>query len=166
MPIFQINSKHVFACAPPDLWDVISQPKTWVNLFPESMKFSYVGNNSGEERLYPGMIHRYKVRNLLGFEIDWEAEIVHVKPYKYFTDEMRKGPFRVFNHEFMIEETEHGVAVYDVFTYGLKYRFAANLLNSLFFKKNLKHILAYRNEQLAELCVKKMNGNLKVIKAG
>lgn len=61
--------------------------------------------------MYPGMIVTYIVRPLLGLPIHWVTEITQVEKMKFFVDEQRIGPYRLWHHQHFFREVRDGVEV-------------------------------------------------------
>lgn len=69
------------------------------------------------EKMYSGIIISYKVKPILGLNTLWVTEITHVQNKKYFIDEQRAGPFKIWHHEHFLEPIEGGVLMRDIISY-------------------------------------------------
>lgn len=130
-----------------EIWNFISEPANLKEITPEHMGF-VVTNNSGAEKMYPGMIITYKVSPLLGIKLNWMTEITHVKDYEYFVDEQRIGPYSLWHHQHKIEAIEGGVLMTDIVTYQPPFGIMGALANSLIIKNQLQQIFDYRTVAL------------------
>lgn len=138
------------------IWDFISSPENLKEITPKHMGF-VVTSNSGEDKMYPGMIITYKVSPLLGIQLTWVTEITHVKDAEYFVDEQRIGPYSMWHHQHKIEAIEGGVLMTDIVTYQPPFGFLGAIANRLFIKKQLNQIFDFRT-----LAIEKRFGKFKL----
>ena len=150
MSYTQIKRKQLINCNIEKLWDFISSPKNLKKITPKSMSFDIQSNNS-EEKIYPGMIIIYKVSPLFKIPITWITEITHVKEKKYFVDEQRVGPYKIWHHEHILEEQKNGVLMTDIITYVPPFGLIGGVMNILFIKNKVNKIFDYRNKILNKL---------------
>ena len=101
-------------------------------------------SNTGEAKMYPGMIITYKVSPLFGIKMDWMTEITHVKEFEYFVDEQRIGPYSLWHHQHKVEAIKGGVLMTDIVTYQPPMGIFGALANWLFIRKQLQQIFDYR----------------------
>jgi len=94
-----------------------------------------------------GALIDYRLR-LRGLPIRWQSEISEWSPPRRFVDEQRHGPYRLWHHTHTFAEVDGGTAVSDI----VRYRVVGGaLVNTLFVKRDLQKIFAYRQQKLAEL---------------
>ena len=130
-----------------EIWEFISSPANLKEITPEHMGF-IVTSNTGNQKMYPGMIITYKVSPFLGIKLNWMTEITHVKDNQYFVDEQRIGPYSMWHHQHKIEPIEGGILMTDIITYQPPLGVLGAITNSLFIKKQLHEIFAYRKNAL------------------
>ncbi len=94
------------------------------------------------------MIISYKVRPLLGIPMTWVTEITQVVERKYFVDEQRVGPYALWHHQHLIEPHKNGVMMTDIVSYKPPMGFLGSIANSLFIRRQLEGIFAYREKAL------------------
>ncbi len=128
------------------IWPYFATPRNLNELTPSTMRFEFVAG--GEEPMYAGQIIEYKVEILPGIRVRWLTEITHMEQYKYFIDEQRIGPYRLWIHEHRFEGVENGTRILDRVTYGLPFGFWGDLVHKLFVRQRLKWIFDYRAEQI------------------
>lgn len=143
MAFYQLIKTQKLPVSMEEIWNFISSPSNLKEITPEHMGF-IVTSNTGEEKMYPGMIITYKVSPLLGIKLDWMTEITHVKDYEYFVDEQRIGPYALWHHQHKIEAIEGGVLMTDIITYQPPLGILGAIANSLVIKNQLKQIFDYR----------------------
>jgi ligand-binding SRPBCC domain-containing protein len=101
----------------------------------------------------PGTIIDYKLR-LHGVPIRWRSEITVFDPPCRFVDEQRRGPYRVWHHEHLFEESPGidrgppGTNVIDRVTYA---HFGGDLVHRYLVRPSLERIFAFRKEKIREL---------------
>jgi ligand-binding SRPBCC domain-containing protein len=143
MAFYQLRQEQFVPATIDQVWDFISSPKNLKDITPSYMGFQITSPNL-DEKMYPGMIISYKVSPILGIKMTWVTEITHVDDKKYFVDEQRMGPYKMWHHQHKIEEVDGGVMMEDIVTYQPPFGILGAIANSLFIKKQLKSIFDYR----------------------
>ncbi len=143
MAIHTIQEEQEIKTSIDEAWDFISSPRNLQKITPDYMGFE-ITSPGLPDTMYPGMIIAYKVSPLLGIKMTWVTEITHVEEKKYFVDEQRIGPYKMWHHEHFVEATEHGVLMKDIVNYQLPLGFLGELAHKLFVRKQLKEIFQFR----------------------
>lgn len=131
-------------------WDFFSNPLNLAKITPPELDFTIF--TALPERVYPGMMIEYRVRPLLGIPARWVTEITHVEPEKFFVDEQRIGPYRIWHHEHQFRELDGGrVEMKDRVTYVLPFGPLGNLVHPFLVKPQLAKIFAFREKAVTEL---------------
>jgi ligand-binding SRPBCC domain-containing protein len=131
------------------LWDFISSPKNLATITPKGMGFIIVSDNV--DKMYSGQMIQYIVKPLLGIPMQWLTEITHVQEGKYFVDEQRVGPYKLWHHEHFIMPHEKGVEMVDIIHYRLPLGIVGDVMNKLVVEKKLKHIFDFRYKKIEEI---------------
>ena len=135
-------------------WDFFSNPGNLKDITPTDMGFNIISQHHGE-KMYAGQIIEYKVSPVLGIPIYWMTEITHVEDKKYFVDEQRFGPYRLWHHQHHFKEVNGGVEMTDIVHYKMPFWFLGDIANSLFVSRQLKAIFDYRYTKVEEMFVTK-----------
>ena len=135
-------------------WDFFSNPGNLKDITPTDMGFNVISQHHGE-KMYAGQIIEYKVSPVLGIPIYWMTEITHVEDKKYFVDEQRFGPYRLWHHQHHFKEVNGGVEMTDIIHYKMPFWFLGDIANSLFVSRQLKAIFDYRYTKVEEMFVTK-----------
>jgi ligand-binding SRPBCC domain-containing protein len=143
MAFYQLKTEQFVPASIDQVWDFISSPKNLKEITPSYMGFEITSDQS-ECKMYPGMIISYKVSPLLGLKMTWVTEITHVDDKKYFVDEQRMGPYKMWHHQHKLKAVEGGVMMEDIVTYQPPFGIFGAIANSLFIKRQLKQIFDYR----------------------
>ena len=125
----------------------MSSPDNLSKITPNNMLFNITSKNKKEE-MYPGMIITYKVAPILNLPLDWMTEITHVKKHKFFVDEQRLGPYKLWHHQHIFQECSEGVIMKDIITYIPPYGIIGRIANYLFIKRQVEKIFDYRKKIL------------------
>jgi len=149
MAFYQLIKTQKLPVGISEIWDFISSPANLKEITPKHMGF-IVTSNSGEDKMYPGMIITYKVSPFLGIKLNWVTEITHVKDFEYFVDEQRIGPYTMWHHQHKIEAIEDGVLMTDIVTYQPPMGLLGALANSLLIRNQLQQIFDYRTVALEQ----------------
>lgn len=131
-------------------WEFFSSPANLQEITPNNLGFKILSKHHGE-KMYAGQIIEYKVSPLLGIPLYWMTEITHVEDKKYFVDEQRYGPYRMWHHQHHFKEMEGGVEMTDIVHYKLPLWFLGDIANSLLVKNQLKGIFDYRFKKVEAL---------------
>ncbi len=125
-----------------DAWDFFSSPKNLAKITPKDLGFEVLG--TVPEQMYEGLFIHYKVSPLFGIRMKRTTEITHVKEHRYFVDEQRIGPYRIWHHEHFFEETAEGVRMRDVVHYALPFGILGQLVHPWLVKPRLEEIFNFR----------------------
>lgn len=150
MAFYQLKTIQKIPATMDRVWDFISSPGNLKKITPDHMGFDITSGDL-PQRMYPGMIISYKVRPLFGIKMTWVTEITHVKEGVYFVDEQRVGPYALWHHEHFIEPIEGGVLMRDIVSYKPPMGFLGAIANTLFIRRQLKEIFAYRQKAMEAL---------------
>lgn len=131
-------------------WDFFSKPANLSEITPKEMAFVITSKNK-INKMYEGMFITYTVKPLLGIKMNWVTEITFVKDRKYFIDEQRVGPYRIWHHEHHFEEVDGGVLMTDKIHYALPLGFLGKIAHPLIVKGQLKSIFEHREKKVKEL---------------
>ena len=149
MAIYQIHEELEVAASLEQVWDFISSPVNLREITPDYMGFE-ITTPGLPHKIYPGLMISYKVRPVLGINMNWLTEITQVREPHYFVDEQRAGPYSIWHHEHKLKATEKGVLMSDIVTYRLPFGPMGTLAHGLFVKKQLKGIFQYREHAMVE----------------
>ena len=149
MKLTQLNFEQKINTDLSNLWEFISSPKNLSKITPNYMDFNI--KSKVPEQMYEGLIISYTVKPILGIKLNWVTEITHIKDKNYFVDEQRSGPYKMWHHEHILEETNDGIIMKDIISYIPPYGFIGLILNKLFIKKQVREIFQYRTKVLDEI---------------
>lgn len=142
MPFYQFTTNQKIPASIDDVWDFISSPENLKIITPSYMGFEIT--NQIQNKMYAGMIISYKVSPLLGIKMNWLTEITHVEDKKYFVDEQRVGPYKLWHHQHRLEQIEDGILMTDIVTYQPPFGILGSILNTFMIKNKLKEIFDFR----------------------
>jgi len=148
--VYSVFSRQNVPVSLEEVWAFFSDAKNLAAVTPPHLNLK-VTNEVYGGALYPGQVMIYKVKPLLGIPIAWMTEITHVEPMKYFVDEQRKGPYKLWHHQHHFKKIEGGVEMTDLVHYRLPLGILGSVANSLLVKSELNKIFAYRYQRVIEL---------------
>ena len=147
----QIKRNQILKTDIDTLWKFMSSPNNLEKITPKEMSFNITSKNHNKP-IYPGMIITYKVAPVLSIPINWITEITHVKKNKYFVDEQRIGPYKLWHHEHRFEIlNEEGVLMEDIITYIPPLGILGEFINKIFIKNKVNRIFDYRRDILTKI---------------
>jgi ligand-binding SRPBCC domain-containing protein len=132
-----------------EAWAFFSSPKNLATITPDNLGFQI--RTQLPEEMYAGMFIQYTVRPLLGIPTTWVTEITHVEKPRFFVDEQRVGPYRIWHHQHHFKAIDGGVAMTDIIDYRLPLGLLGKLGHPLIVKPRLQQIFNYREQKLHEL---------------
>ena len=147
MPVYTLHQTLTIPSTIEKVWDFISSPDNLKKITPDYMGFDITTKNL-PKKIYPGMIVSYKVSPFLGIKITWVTEITQVRELKYFVDEQRVGPYKMWHHQHFIEPVEGGVLMTDIVDYQPPFGILGAIANQLIIKSQLNEIFSFRTKQL------------------
>ncbi len=149
MPFYQLKKQQWLPAHLDEVWDFISSPRNLKKITPDYMGFDITSEDLGH--MYEGMIITYKVSPILSLKMDWVTEITHVEEERFFVDEQRVGPYKLWHHQHHIWEQDGGVLMTDIVTYAPPMGFLGAIANKLFISRQLKGIFDYREHAMEEI---------------
>ncbi len=132
-----------------EAWEFFSSPQNLNEITPPDMVFKITSEIP--ETMYAGMFITYKVSPLLGIQMEWITEITHVDPQRYFVDEQRKGPYKIWHHEHHFEAVEGGVVMTDRLYYDVGKSFVGSIASYLMVDRKVGDIFRFREQKLNSL---------------
>lgn len=144
MGIYHLKRQQKINAGIDEVWDFFSNPANLAKITPPYMNFRVTSDP--EDKIYPGQIITYKVSPLLNIAMTWVTEITHVQKGEFFVDEQRVGPYKIWHHQHLFEETNDGTLMTDIVHYKPPMGFLGNIANAIFIKRQLNDIFRYRKE--------------------
>ena len=132
-------------------WDFFSNPANLKVITPPYLGFEV--KTELPKKMYSGLFINYKVSPLLGIKLDWTTEITHVDELRFFVDEQRIGPYKIWHHEHHFVEKDGGIEMTDIVSYQLPFGLLGKLVHPFLVAPKLKEIFAYRFKIVDELFV-------------
>jgi len=150
MPVYTFRKTQLIPCSIDQLWDFIASPQNLKRITPPYMGFDVLSTDL-PEKMYAGMIIAYHVSPLMGFKTIWVTEITHVNNLKYFVDEQRVGPYKMWHHQHLTVPVEGGVLMTDIIDYQPPFGFLGAIANRLVIRNKLEEIFSFRKEKLEQI---------------
>lgn len=150
MSFYQLTKTQQIPATLDQVWEFVSNPINLKKITPKYMGFDILNKNL-PDHIYPGMIIQYHVKPLLGIKTLWVTEITHVKDKRYFVDEQRVGPYKIWHHQHLLEENEQGILMKDIVSYQPPFGLLGAISNKLFIEKQLASIFDYRTKAVEKI---------------
>jgi ligand-binding SRPBCC domain-containing protein len=147
--MYQLKTKQIIPTDLETCWNFFSSPKNLKIITPEYMGFEVLFEIP--EKMYAGLMIEYEVKPLLGIPMKWITEITHVDEMKFFVDEQRKGPYRIWHHEHHFKQVENGIEMTDIVSYEIPFGVLGKIAQPLIVKNKLNQIFDYRFQKVEEL---------------
>jgi ligand-binding SRPBCC domain-containing protein len=131
-------------------WSFFGNPNNLPSITPPALNIKVLTETP--EEMYPGLMIEYHVRPLFGFGLVWLTEITQVDRLRYFVDEQRIGPYRLWHHEhrFLAVDQER-TEMQDIVHYVLPFSPISEIMHGLLVEPQLRQIFDYRERVTREL---------------
>lgn len=149
MKIYTLKRTQFLPLSLPEAWDFFSSPANLEKITPKHMGFQIL-YKSGEGKMYPGQLIRYRVNGIPFVPMHWVTEITHVQEPFYFVDEQRFGPYALWHHQHHFKEVEGGVEMTDEVNYAIPFGPLGRLVNWLFVRREVNAIFNHRYKTLEQ----------------
>jgi len=133
-----------------EVWNFISSPANLKKITPPYMGFN-ITSPELPDTMYAGQMITYVVKPLWGIPLPWCTEITRVDPLKYFVDEQRQGPYRIWHHEHHLKVIPGGVEMTDIIHYQAPLGFFGEMVTPFLVKPRLEEIFTYRQQRVEEI---------------
>jgi ligand-binding SRPBCC domain-containing protein len=147
--MYQLKTKQIIPTDLETCWDFFSSPKNLKIITPDYMGFETLVEIP--EKMYAGLMIEYEVKPLMGIPMKWITEITHVDELKFFVDEQRKGPYKIWHHEHHFKQVENGIEMTDIVSYEVPFGILGKLAHPLIVKSKLNQIFDYRFKKVVEI---------------
>jgi ligand-binding SRPBCC domain-containing protein len=117
--------------------------------YPDYLGFKII--NKVDDKAYLGKIIVYRIKPLLGIEMEWVTEITQVEELRSFIDVQLSGPYKIWHHEHRFEACSEGTIITDLLYYQLPFGWLGDLIHSLFIRKKVQQIFDYREVVLKSM---------------
>ncbi|MFN4079399.1 MAG: SRPBCC family protein [Saprospiraceae bacterium] len=132
-------------------WDFFSSPRNLQTITPAYMGFKITSDPEFNQEMYAGQVITYIVKPVMGIPLKWMTEITHVQPGRFFVDEQRMGPYKLWHHQHHFKAIEGGIEMTDLVHYRLPLGILGDIAQVLFVRRQLDEIFDYRWRKLEEL---------------
>jgi ligand-binding SRPBCC domain-containing protein len=148
--VYSLYSRQKVPATLDEVWSFFSDARNLLAVTPPHLNLKVTNKVYGDS-VYAGQVMTYKVKPLLGIPLSWMTEITHVEEKKYFVDEQRKGPYKLWHHQHHFKAIEDGVEMTDLVHYRLPFGLLGTLANHMLVKKELEKVFSYRYQRIIEL---------------
>lgn len=147
--MFVLEKKVIVSAELDAVWEFFSSPANLKLITPAEMGFDILTGET--DKMYPGQMISYCVKPLFGMPLKWITEITHVEEKRYFVDEQRYGPYRLWHHEHHFRRVDEGVEMIDRISYILPFGIIGRLAHRFFVKSKVNRIFEYRSHIIEQL---------------
>jgi ligand-binding SRPBCC domain-containing protein len=147
MSIYSLSRTQVLYGTIDEIWDFISSPENLEKICPKDIDFK-ITSVEIPKKIYPGQIISYSIKPFPWFKTTWVTEITHVVWGRYFVDEQRRGPYKLWHHQHHLKEVTGGVEMTDLIHYEIPLGIFGRLLHHFIIKQQLQDIFDYRRRVL------------------
>jgi len=131
------------------VWAFFADPRNLNAITPPDLSFHIVRDPG--QSMYEGQIIEYRVSFVKAIWSKWLTEITHVQEGRYFVDEQRVGPYKLWHHEHHFNNQGDWVLLRDQVTFVVGFGLIGDLIAWLWIKRKLAWIFDYRRKKIAEM---------------
>ena len=150
MAIYKMIRKQVIPADIATLWDFFKDPSNLTEITPSYMNFVIKTMDTSDD-IYAGQMITYSVAPIAKIPLFWMTEITAVEKHRYFIDEQRRGPYKMWHHQHHFTTTDKGVEMTDIVHYELPLGILGQIAHWLFVKRQLNQIFDYRYHKIEAL---------------
>jgi len=150
MKTYSLSREQFLPISIQEAWAFFSNPMNLSVITPPEMKFVILTKLT-DKPIYTGMNIDYTVSPLFNIAMRWTTEITGVNAPHVFTDQQKRGPYRLWEHTHTFKAVPGGVHMTDNVKYALPLGFLGDIAHVMVIKNKLKHIFDFRAIKLKEL---------------
>ncbi len=150
--LYSLHTEQFLPITLEEAWHFFSTPQNLQKLTPGDLDFKITSPKL--DGIYQGQMITYNIKIFPIFPSKWVTEITSIEDRKYFIDEQRFGPYKLWHHQHHFEEVEDGVKMTDIIHFKLPFSLLAPIAYQFFVKKKLRQIFTFRQEILDDLIAK------------
>lgn len=151
--LYSLHTQQFLPITLEEAWNFFSTPQNLQKLTPDDLDFKITSPKL--EGVYQGQMITYNIKIFPIFPSRWVTEITSVENHKFFIDEQRFGPYKLWHHQHHFKEVEGGVLMTDIVHFKLPFALLAPLAYKIYVKKKLREIFTFRHKVLDDLITQK-----------
>ena len=148
MKVYTLSYRQQVPVSIAEAWEFFSDPNNLKILTPSYMGFHVL--SGAEKKMHAGQIIVYEVRPALNIPLTWVTEITHVEHQRFFVDEQRFGPYKLWHHQHHFHVSGSGIEIEDIVHYVIPFGLAGRIFSG-FIRKKLASIFQYREDAIRKL---------------
>jgi ligand-binding SRPBCC domain-containing protein len=150
LKLYRIYRRQELNLSLEEAWSFFSSPKNLIKITPPYMGFE-IKFKLNDDKIFPGMIIEYIVKPLFNIPLKWVTEITHMEEMKYFIDEQRFGPYKMWHHVHRFKVENGKLIMEDIVDYILPFGIFGSIAHCIFVKNRIEEIFDYRSKILKEI---------------
>lgn len=143
---YRLEDQQIVGGSLAEVFAFFKDPRNLESLTPAFLGFRVVESTDPVVRLNTQI--RYQLR-LHGIPLGWTSRITEYVEGELFADEMLSGPYRRWYHRHLFRAVPGGVEIRDIVEYELPFGILGRLAHTLFVRRQLQAIFAYRTQVIA-----------------
>jgi ligand-binding SRPBCC domain-containing protein len=140
--IYTLETEQILPISVGEAWEFFSSPKNLQKITPSHMGFEITSGDP--DQMYPGQIITYSIGLFPGIKSNWVTEITHVTKERFFVDEQKFGPYKMWHHEHHFEPHPEGIRMTDKVSYKLPFGILGRMMHGIMIKPQLRKVFGFR----------------------
>ena len=149
MKVYTIKKEQIISRNILEVFDFFSKPENLSIITPPKMNFNILTPSPIEMK--EGALIDYTVK-ILKFPIRWRTLITKYDPPSIFVDQQLKGPYSIWHHTHKFKKIDDNeTLIEDIIAYAVPFGFIGRIMHSIYIKRDLNKIFAYRAKKIKEI---------------
>ena len=148
MTLYTLEFKQTIPKSIEEVWEYFSLPNNLSEITPSWLNFKVLDSNL--PKIYPGMYIKYHVAPIFGLQQLWVTEITQVQEGRFFIDDQRIGPYRIWHHQHFFKTVPNGTEMLDKIDYKIGYGILDSIINRIIVKPKILSIFEYRRAVISK----------------
>ena len=142
MKLYRLYRRQRLKVTPGDAWGFFADPRNLERITPPWLGFEILGG--ADEPMYAGQIISYRIKPLPFLRLGWVTEITQVDEPRFFVDQQRLGPYRLWHHQHRFTAVDGGMEMEDTVHYALPGGPLGRLAHRMDIERRLRAIFDFR----------------------
>ena len=147
--MYHFRHEQVVPITREEAWAFLNDPSNLQKLTPPKMKLTPAGDIPAE--MSDGILVSYSVQVPFLGKQTWTSEIAEVVPGHSFVDIQRKGPYKSWRHQHVIEDDPVGIRFVDEIQYEMPFSIFGKIAHALFARRQLVDLFRFRKEKIESI---------------
>ncbi len=149
MYLHRLEKVQVLPLTLDETWEFFSSPQNLDKITPDDLSFEII--SILPPKMHAGMLIEYRLKLFGILPQSWVTEITQVEDRRFFIDEQRFGPYRLWHHQHHFRSVENGTEMRDILHYRLPLGWIGKITHELLVRHQVNRIFNHREVALKSI---------------